>query len=382
MKFSVAKEKLLEGLQQVQNVVSTRTTLPILSNVLLQAHGDEIHLTTTDLDVGVRGSCEADVEKEGATTLPARRLFNIVRELPSSEIQVDVNGKNAASIRSGQSFFKILGLPEEEFPPLPKFEDAKVVTIRQKDLRDGLRKTSYAISTDETRYVLNGVLFSFKDNKLTLVATDGRRLAMVEIELEFPRSHEADLIIPTKAVTELQRLLTDEGEIKVSMGSGQIAFDLNKTLLVSKLIEGNYPNYRQVIPSEAKERIKLERETFLNSLRRVSLLASDKSHSIKLNFGKNNIDITATTPEVGEAKESIAVAYKGRDFSIAFNPEFLMAPLRASDRRRSLSRSHRRNEPGRFENSDAISLRPDADAHQLVERFAKFCSHRPMAGLR
>jgi len=329
MKFSVAKDKLLEGLQQVQNVVSTRTTLPILSNVLLRAQGDEIHLTTTDLDVGVRGSCEADVEKEGATTLPARRLFNIVRELPSSEIQVDVNGKNAASIRSGQSFFKILGLPEEEFPPLPKFEGAKVVTIRQKDLRDGLRKTSYAISTDETRYVLNGVLFSFKDNKLTLVATDGRRLAMVEIELEFPRSHEVDLIVPTKAVTELQRLLTDDGEIKVSMGSGQIAFDLNKTLLVSKLIEGNYPNYRQVIPSEAKERIKLERETFLNSLRRVSLLASDKSHSVKLSFGKNNIDITATTPEVGEAKESLAVAYKGRDFSIAFNPEFLMAPLRA-----------------------------------------------------
>jgi DNA polymerase-3 subunit beta len=329
MKFSVAKEKLLEGLQQVQNVVSTRTTLPILSNVLLQAQGDEIHLTTTDLDVGVRGSCEANVEKEGATTLPARRLFNIVRELPSSEIQIDVNGKNAASIRSGQSFFKILGLPEEEFPPLPKFEDAKVVTIRQKDLRDGLRKTSYAISTDETRYVLNGVLFSFKDNKLTLVATDGRRLAMVEIELEFPRSHEADFIVPTKAVTELQRLLADDGEIKVSMGSGQIAFDLNKTLLVSKLIEGNYPNYRQVIPSEAKERIKLERETFLNSLRRVSLLASDKSHSVKLSFGKNNIDITATTPEVGEAKESLAVAYKGRDFSIAFNPEFLMAPLRA-----------------------------------------------------
>ena len=328
MKFNVTKEKLLEGLQQVQNVVSTRTTLPILSNVLLQADGDEIHLTTTDLDVGVRGSCEAQVDKAGATTLPARRLFNIVRELPSSEIQFDVDGKNAASIRSGQSFFKILGLPEEEFPPLPKFEDAKVVTIRQKDLRDSLRKTSYAISTDETRYVLNGVLFSFKDNKLTLVATDGRRLAMAEIELEFPRSHEMDIIIPTKAVTELQRLLGDDGDVKVSIGSGQIAFDLNKTLLVSKLIEGNYPNYRQVIPAETKERVKLERETFLNSLRRVSLLASDKSNSIKLNFSKNNIDITANTPEVGEAKESVAVQYKGREFSIAFNPEFLMAPLR------------------------------------------------------
>src|SRR5881409_3411188 len=235
MKFSVTKEKLLEGLQQVQNVVSTRTTLPILSNVLLQATDGEVHLTTTALDGGVRGCFEPEVEKEGATTLPARRLFNIVRELPSSEIQIDIDGKNAASIRSGQSFFKILGLPEEEFPPLPKFEDAKVITIRQKDLRNGLRKTSYAISSDETRYVLNGLLFSMKENKLTLVATDGRRLAMMEIELEFARSHEADLIIPTKAVTELQRLLTEDGEVKVSMGSGQIAFDLNKTLLVSKL---------------------------------------------------------------------------------------------------------------------------------------------------
>src|SRR3954465_11633076 len=203
MKFSVTKDKLLEALQQVQNVVSTRTTLPILSNVLLQAKGNEVHLTTTDLDVGVRGSFEAQIEKEGATTLPARRLFNIVRELPATEIQVDVDGKNAASIRSGQSFFKILGLPEEEFPPLPKFENAKVVTIRQKQLGDALKKTSYAISTDETRYVLNGILFSFKENKLTMVATDGRRLALVDLEVEFPRSDEVEIIVPTKAVTEL-----------------------------------------------------------------------------------------------------------------------------------------------------------------------------------
>ena len=328
MKFSATKEKILEGLQQVQNVVSTRTTLPILSNVLLQAKEGTVNLTTTDLDVGVRGGFEANVDKAGATTLPARRLFTIIRELPSSEISVEVDGKNAASIRSGQSFFKILGLPEEEFPPLPKFENAKVVTMRQKDLRDGLRKTAYAISTDETRYVLNGVLFSYKENKLTLVATDGRRLAMVDLELEFPRSHEADIIVPTKAVTELARLLTDDGDVKISVGTGQIAFDLNSTLLVSKLIEGNYPNYKQVIPSEAKERVTLERETFLNSLRRVSLLASDKSNSIKLSFSKNNIEITANTPEVGEARESLPVVYKGRDFSIAFNPEFLMAPLR------------------------------------------------------
>jgi DNA polymerase-3 subunit beta len=195
-------------------------------------------------------------------------------------------------------------------------------------LKDGLKKTSYAISTDETRYVLNGTLFSFKDNKLTLVATDGRRLALVDLELEFPRSQEIDIIVPTKAVMELQRLVKDEGDVKVSIGENQIAFEINQTLLVSKLIEGNYPNYRQVIPSEAKERVTLERETLLNAVRRVALLASEKSNSVKLSFSKGNIDIVATTPDVGEARESLAVMYKGREFSIAFNPEFLMAPLR------------------------------------------------------
>src|ERR1700726_2953195 len=326
MKFSVSKDKLVEGLSTVQNVVNTRTTLPILSNVLLQASDGEIRLTTTDLDVGVRGSIEAQVERTGATTLPARRLFAIVRELPAAEIYFDVDAKNLASIRSGSSFFKILGLPEEEFPPLARFDDAKEFTIGQKKLRDGLKKTSYAISTDETRYVLNGILFSFKENKLTLVATDGGRLALADLELEFPRSQELDIIVPTKAVAELQRLVREEGEVKLRIGENQIAFELNRTLLVSKLIEGNYPNYRQVIPSAAKERIRLERETFLTAVRRVSLLASEKS--VKLIFTKSNIDIVANTPEVGEAKESLPVMYQGREYSIAFNPEFLMAPLR------------------------------------------------------
>lgn len=328
MKFSVSKEKLLAGLQTVQNVVSTRTTLPILSNVLLQAEGDQLRLTTTDLDVGVSGGITAQIEKPGATTLPARRLANIVRELPAAEIIVEVDSKNVASIRCGQSFFKILGLPEEEFPPLPKQTDARTFTIGQGILRDALKKTSYAISTDETRYVLNGILFSFKENKLTLVATDGRRLALVDLEVEFPRSQEIDIIVPTKAVTELGRLLGDEGEVRLSVEDNQVAFQIGDTLLASKLIEGNYPNYRQVIPAEAKERVTLERELFLNAVHRVALLSSEKSNSVKLVFTKNNIEIAANTPDVGEARESLAVAYKGREFSIAFNPEFLQAPLR------------------------------------------------------
>ncbi len=331
MKFRISKENFLEGLQQVQHVVSARTTLPILSNVLLEAEDGEVRLTTTDLDVGVSGRVDAEVQKAGATTLPARRLATIIREVPTSEIDVEVNADNVATIRSGPSYFKILGLAEDEFPALPDFGEANVYKIDQSVLKDSLRKTSYAISTDETRYVLNGIFWSFKDNNLTLVATDGRRLAMVNHDVEFPESQEIDVIVPTKAVNELTRLLGDEGEVRIFIADNQIAFELNKNLLVSKLIEGNYPNFRQVIPNETKERITLERETFLNSAHRVSLLTSEKSNSLKIVFGKDNIDIMANSPDIGEAKESLAVSYKGPEFSIAFNPEFLMAPLKNLD---------------------------------------------------
>ena len=328
MKLAVTKEALLEGLQRTQNVVSNRPTLPILTNALLEADEEGLWITTTDLEVGIRCRVEARVEKTGSTTLPARKLVSIIRELPSSEIILEVDSNNAASIRCGASFFKIFGLPKEEFPAFPAFEEPKSLKIRQSELKDGLRKTSYAISSDEARYVLNGILFSLKDNKLMLVATDGRRLALFDSDLEFPESHERDFILPTKAVTELQRLLSEDGEVEISSSENLVSFELNGARLVSKLVEGNYPNYRQVIPGEAKERIALEREAFHNCVRRVSILSSDKTSSVRLNFTKNNLDITANTPEVGEAKESMSINYKGRDISIAFNPEFLMDPLR------------------------------------------------------
>ena len=331
MKFQIDRDAFLDGLQQVQHVVGTRTTLPILSNVLIEANEGVLKLTTTDLDVGMSGQVEADIEAGGATTLPARRLVSIVRELPSSEVSVEVDADNVASVRSGPSFFKILGLDQDEFPPLPSFEDAREFSLEQKSLKDALRKTSYSISTDETRYVLNGIFCSFKDSSLTLVATDGRRLAMVEQEVEFPQSNEIDIIVPTKAINELQRLLEDEGDVKVSITDSQIAFELNDSILVSKLIEGNYPNFRQVIPGEAKERVTLEREVLHNAVKRVALLANEKSNSIKLTFEPDQLHISANSPEIGEAKESISINYKGPEMSIAFNPEFLMAPLRNLD---------------------------------------------------
>jgi DNA polymerase-3 subunit beta len=325
MKCVISREALLSGLQIVQNVVST---LPILGNALVQAADGKLVISTTDLDTGIRASVECDVLKAGATTLPARRLFSIVRELPAAELTLEVDSKQVATITSGNSFFRIMGLPEEDFPPFPKGDGAKVFKLQQGVFRDMLKRTAYAISTDESRYVLNGVLLSFKDNKLSLVATDGRRLALVEQELEFPKGSEVEAILPTKAVQELSRILRDEEPLTISFGENQVSFDLGTTFLYSKLIEGNYPNYKQVVPAEAKDRIILERELFLNAVRRVALLSSEKSNSVKLIFSKNNLDITANTPEVGEAKESLAITHKGKDFSIAFNPEFLMDPLK------------------------------------------------------
>ena len=328
MKFRIARDAFLDSLQQVQHVVSTRTTLPILSNVLIEASGGSLRLTTTDLDVGVSGTVDAEVSKEGSTTMPVKRLVSIIRELPDAEVEVAVDAKDVASITCGPSFFKIIGLAHGEFPPLPDFKEAKEYKIPQGLLRESLKKTSYAISNDETRYVLNGIFTAFKEGKLTLVATDGRRLAMVENDLEFPASHETDFIIPTKAVQELQRLLGDEGDAIARLSDNQIVFEVGSSVIVSKLIEGNYPNYRQVIPGEAKETLKLGREALLETARRVSLLSSEKSNSVKLVVGDGGIDVTANSPDIGEAKESMSVNYGGKEIAIAFNPEFLMAPLR------------------------------------------------------
>lgn len=331
IKLKVSKEKILDGLQRVQNVVSTRTTLPILSNALLQATEEGLSLTTTDLDVGVRCSVEAEVSKVGATTLPARKLFSIIKEMPEAEVEVEVDDKHAASLRCGSSFFKIMGLAEDEFPPLPKPSNAKNLKLEQPALRDMLKRTAYAVSNDETRYVLNGVYMSFKGDKLTVVATDGRRLALIEHEIEVPKGGETEFILPTKAVAELQRLLADKGDVTLAVGENQMIAQVGGTTLVSKLIEGSYPNFRQVIPGEAKERISLERERLLVALHRTAILASEKSQSVKLQFGKNNLTITATTPDVGEAKESMAINYKGKEITIAFNPHYLMDPLRNLD---------------------------------------------------
>ena len=333
MNISITKDQIIAGLQAVQNVVSTRTTLPILSNVLIRAEGSHVEFTATDLDVTVACKVEAKVIKPGATTLPVKKLFGIVREL-TGEIEIETDEKNLSSIRSGSSFFKIHGLAADEFPPLPKFKDDKKVALPQENIRGMIRKTIFAVSTDESRYVLNGIFISLKEGKMTFVATDGRRLALVDEEVDISEKSAGEFIVPAKAVNELNRLLQDKGDVELKFGENQASFALKSetgfsVLLITKLIEGNYPNYRQVIPGEAKERIGVGREELVQALRRAEIMTSEKANSVKLAFGKNLLTITANSPEVGEARETMAINYKGKELAIAFNPRYLIDPLNA-----------------------------------------------------
>jgi DNA polymerase-3 subunit beta len=300
----------------------------------MRAEGDRLEFTATDLDVTIASGVEAKVKKPGATTVPVKKLFGIVRELSNAELDIEVDEKNTCSIRSGASFYRINGLNAEEFPPLPKFKEDKKVVLQQETVKGMMRKTSFAISTDESRYVLNGIFISLKDHKMTMVATDGRRLALVDEEVDVSEASHGEFIVPAKAVNELNRLLLDKGEVEIRYADNQASFTLkdekgSSVLIITKLIEGNYPNYRQVIPSEVKERVSLIREEFLHALRRAEIMTSEKSNSVKLTFSKNNLAITANSPEVGEARESLAINYKGKEMAIAFNPKYMIDPLNA-----------------------------------------------------
>lgn len=331
MKFTVIRSTFLEGLLTVQNVVSSKGTLQILSNALIHVENNQMIITTTDLDISMRCVLPCEVEKPGSTTLPIRRVVSMMKEMNEGNVTVEVGEDDEAKFQSGSSFFRIIGLPTRDFPPIPVAEGKFCYRIDQGVLKEMLRKTSYAASLDETRRVLNGVLMAFKGNKLTMVATDGRRLALVDHEVEFPEQAETEMILPTKAVNELMRVLLNEGEVKIYAQKNQVVFEIGTTIMSSKLVDGVYPNYRQVIPGGCDERVTLEREELLRAVRRVSVMATDKSNAVRLTFSANQLTINITSQEVGEGRETIPVKYTGKEISIVFNPEYVMDPLKNMD---------------------------------------------------
>ena len=340
MKFKITQDHFSNGLQQVLNVVGSRATMPILNNVLIETGEGQISLTTTNLDLGIRCSIKANIEVPGRITLPVRKLATIVRELPQQEIFIETTEKQQAKITSGGSQFKVMGISADEFPPLPSFENRHVFDLSQEELSRMLKNVSYGQSTDENRYFLNGVFFRFAEDRLTLVATDGRRLALTAQEMEIAEGNTGSLILPAKTVAELERLLGKGEEVKIAFNDRQVAFDMSidgsdtsgfvgNLYLVSKIVEGNYPNYRQVIPKDTEHRIKVERELLLDCVHRAALVVSDKSLQVRFKVSKNLLEITGSSPEYGESHESMAIAYDGPEVQVAFNPQFVIDPLKA-----------------------------------------------------
>lgn len=339
MKFKINRDHFSNGLAQVLNVVGSKAAMPILSNVLIEAEKDHISLTTTNLDLGIRCRIKAEVKDGGSVTLPVKRLATIVRELPNVDVSFDSNASHQVKIASGGSNFRIMGIGAEEFPKLPDSGEDKSYTLEQGELATMLGNVSYAQSTDETRYILNGVYFNFKDGKLALVATDGRRLALVSKEMAVPAASAGAIILPAKTVAELLRLLGKGEKLKIAFNERRATFQIDtgkdaggltdSIYLFSKVVEGNYPNYQQVIPKETHQRIKLERELFLQCVHRAALVTSEKSNSVKIKLSANLLEITASSPDFGESHESMAISYSGPDLQVAFNPQFVMDPLRA-----------------------------------------------------
>lgn len=329
MKIKVNKEAIIDCLQKVQSVINPRNALPVLSNVLIRADEGKLELTATDMNLTVRATMAADVAEPGATTLPAKRIFGVFRELSVDEAEMEVNDDNIAFIHAASSFFRIHGISEADYPTLPEMEDAKAYSMDQAAFRNMLKLTAYGASSDPNRQLLHGVLLSFKAGKLSVVATDSRRLALVEQEVEFPSDAEMDLILPLKTVEELIRTLAESGTVKILANQKQVAFEFDGILIISKLVEGTYPNFRQVIPQAGGDRVAMERETLLTAIRRTSQLVSDAVSGVKLTFTKNRLEVLAAAAEIGEGRETMDVKYNGPDIAISFNPAFLMDPLKA-----------------------------------------------------
>ena len=281
MKLTVPVQDLLDGLRKVLSVVSSRSTIPILSNVLLTADEGSLSLTTTDLEVSIRTNMTAMVEEQGETTLPAKTLGQIVSSLPNGDVLLQTDENRTTTIDCNRAHFSIMGMNPSEFPRDGDFQEDLQLTLSRTYLGKTLRKISYATSSDQTRYILNGILLSVKEGSFTCVATDGRRLAMVEKSMAGAEpSMDGDAVLPAKAVTELQKLLDGEGDVTVRISDSRAAFEMAETSVTTKLVEGNYPNYRQVIPGSFERSVSIPRESFSEVLNRVSVVLADSGSNL------------------------------------------------------------------------------------------------------
>lgn len=331
MKLKSEKTALLNAIQSVYNVISVKAPLPILANILIETNNDNIRLTATDLDIGISCVLPVEIQEQGAITVPAKRFLDIIRELPSEKVNIHTKKNNLVTIEADACQFKLMGIAREEFPKLPEFKDQEAMVIEQAGLRQMLNLTSFAASVDESRYVLNGILFEIVKNTMTLVATDGKRLAVIEKKIQGQAKNNLSIIVPIKTIHELNRNLREEGTLSIIVGHSQVLFDLGGVIIISRLIEGEFPVYRQVIPPETDNKIIVDRSLFLLAIKRASLLSTPDYQAVKFEIFKNKVLVSKSTPDVGESREEISVSYGGKEMAIGFNPHYIIDVLKNLD---------------------------------------------------
>ena len=328
MRFTISREKLQEGLTAVAASIPAKTTLPVLANILVETTDRGIRLSGTDLDIAVSTEVTADIEAPGAITIPARKLAEIARELPPAPVKIAASGEQRVSLECGRSRFKLLGLPRDEFPSFPTVRFQESWRVRSGDLQKLISHTAFAVSTEESRPILNGVLWELRPEYMRMVATNGHRLSKMELPIKSVGAPASDLIVPPKALEQIRRLFPAEEELEIARGDNHLGFRSPFTSVFTRLIEGPYPNYDQVIPRDNDRFAIADKTALMGALKRMSVIASDQTHRIRLSFNAGMLKFSVQTPDLGEAQDELPVRYTGDPLDIGFNATYLLEILK------------------------------------------------------
>jgi DNA polymerase-3 subunit beta len=334
MELVVRKNDLLRELQLFQGIVERKNTIPILANVLMEAKGDQVSFLATDLEVGLRSKCAATVTKPGSITLPAKKFFEIVKSLPETDIRI-AEDKGGVKIAADRFDSRLQTLPREDFPTLPEAGGTPTASLERSAVKEMVAKTQFAITGEDTRYFLNGALFVLKPEEMSLVATDGHRLALVSVTRDAAGKGKKDgeenkAILPKKTLGELGRLLSEgDGAIGYERGENHLFFKVGDRMLISRMIDGQFPAYERVIPKGNDKHIEFERDRLTNAVKRVALLSNERSRAVKFQIDKGKVDVTSSSPDLGEAKETLPVDYSGGAMQICFNAQYVLDFLAA-----------------------------------------------------
>jgi len=328
MRFTISREKLQEGLSAVGASIPGKTTLPVLANILVETTDKGIRLSGTDLDIAVSTEVTADIESGGAITIPARKLTEIARELPPAPVRIATSGEQRVSLECGRSRFKLLGLPRDEFPTFPTVRFQESWRIRSGELQKLISHTAFAVSTEESRPILNGVLWELRPEFMRMVATNGHRLAKMEVPIRSAGAPGTDLIVPPKALEQIRRLFPADEELEIARGDNHLGFRSPFTAVYTRLIEGPYPNYEQVIPRDNDRVGTVDKVALISALKRMSVIASDQTHRIRMSFNAGMLKFSVQTPDLGEAQDELPIRFTGDALDIGFNANYLLEILK------------------------------------------------------